>query len=77
MTTTSRPKADFLVYSHTVGLSTMEGRGFYYPSDTALGQDGRLYTVNRSTDGDSRGVRVTVYDAGQQLLWGNQWIRHR
>ena len=60
--TKARPKADFLVYSHTIGLSTMLGRGFYYPSDTAIGKDGRIYTVNRSLEGDTRGTRVTVYD---------------
>ncbi len=54
--------AVFLKYSHTIGLSTMAGRGFYYPVDTALGADGKLYTVSRSLDGDPRGLRVTVYD---------------
>ena len=49
-------------YSHTIGLSTMSGRGFYYPVDTAIGEDDRLYTVSRSLDGDPRGIRVTIYD---------------
>ena len=57
--TTTRQK---MVYSHTIGLSTMEGRGFYYPVDTACGSDGKLYTVSRSLEGDTRGVRVTIYD---------------
>ena len=61
-TTKSTLRADFLRYSHTVGLSTMEGRGFYYPSDTAIGTDGRIFTVSRSIDSDYMGVRVTVYD---------------
>jgi DNA-binding beta-propeller fold protein YncE len=60
--TTTRPTADFLTYSHTIGLSAMQGRGFYYPSDTAIGKDGQLYTVNRGLEGDTRGMRVTVYD---------------
>ena len=51
-----------LCYSHSIGLSTMEGRGFYYPVDTAIDADGKLYTVSRSLDGDVRGLRVTVYD---------------
>lgn len=58
-------KRDFLVYSHTYGITAMEGRGFYYPSDTALGKDGVMYTLNRSIEGvagSTRGVRVTVYD---------------
>ena len=50
----------FLKYSHTIGLSTMEGRGFYYPNDSVVGADGRLYVVSRTLDGDNRGVRVTV-----------------
>ncbi len=51
-----------LAYSHTIGLSTMEGRGFYYPVDTLIGKDGKLYTISRSLEGDTRGVRVTIYD---------------
>jgi len=57
-----------LIYSHTVGLATMEGRGFFFPSDTAVGKDGRLYTVNRSVDIDTRGVRVTVYNLDSEYF---------
>ena len=66
---TTANKTDFLVYSHTLGLSTMEGRGFYYPSDTALGKDGVIYTVSRSLEGEAtaRGVRVTVYDVDSEF----------
>ena len=60
MTTTS--EHTFLEYVDTIGLSTMEGRGFYYPSDTAVGSDGRLYVVNRSIETDIRGIRITVCD---------------
>ncbi len=59
--TKSRP--DFLEYSHTVGMTTMEGRGFYIPTDTAIGKDGRLYVVNRSQQAATRGVRVTMCNA--------------
>ena len=51
-----------LKYDLTVGMSVMEGRGFYYPSDTAVASNGRLYVANRSVDGVDRGVRVTVCD---------------
>ena len=51
-----------LQYSLTVGLSAMEGRGFYYPTDTVVTSTGRLYVVNRSVDGADRGVRVTMCD---------------
>ena len=43
-------------------MTVMEGRGFYYPVDTAVGQDSRLYVVNRSLDNVTRGVRVTMCD---------------
>jgi DNA-binding beta-propeller fold protein YncE len=59
-------RTELLKYSHTIGLSTMEGRGFYYPTDTAIGPDGRLYVVSRSLDGDTRGVRVTVCDVDSE-----------
>jgi len=55
-------QTDFLTYRLTIGLSTMEGRGFYYPSDTVIGQDHRLYVVNRSLEGVDRGIRVTMCD---------------
>ena len=58
--------AEGLTYSHTIGLSTMEGRGFYYPVDTLAASDGRLYTISRSLEGDPRGVRVTIYDVDSE-----------
>ncbi len=60
--TTAETTRQKMVYSHTIGLSTMEGRGFYYPVDTVCASDGRLYTISRSLEGDTRGVRVTIYD---------------
>ena len=38
----------------------MEGRGFYYPADLAISEDGRIYVVSRGLEGDPRGVRVTL-----------------
>ena len=46
---------DLLKYSLTVGMTTMEGRGFYYPTDTAIGKDQRLYVVNRSLENNTLG----------------------
>ena len=60
MTTTQAKQ--ILEYSHSIGLSTMAGRGFYYPVDTAFDDDGKVYTVSRSLDGDNRGLRITIYD---------------
>ena len=59
MTTTT---TELLRYECTLGLSAMEGRGFYYPTDTVIGDNGRLYVVNRSLESVDRGVRVTICD---------------
>ena len=59
---TAATQTGVLEYSLTVGLSAMEGRGFYYPVDTLPTSTGRLYVVNRSVDGVDRGVRVTMCD---------------
>ena len=40
----------------------MSGRGFYYPVDIAINEDGRIYGLSRSHEGDPRGVRVTILD---------------
>jgi len=55
-------QTDFLMYRLAVGLSTMEGRGFYYPSDTVIGHNHHLYVLNRSLEGVDRGIRVTMCD---------------
>ena len=60
MTTTTATQ--LLEYDCTLGLSVMEGRGFYYPCDSVPASNGRLYVVNRSLEGVDRGVRVTVCD---------------
>ena len=40
----------FLRYNRTVGMTTMQGRGFYFPVDSAMARDGRIYVVNRSVE---------------------------
>ena len=62
VTNTAQNQSRVIDYSLTVGLSSMEGRGFYYPVDTLPTSHGRLYVVNRSVDGVDRGVRVTMCD---------------
>ncbi len=57
-----------LKYSLTIGIAAMEGRGFYFPCDTAVGKDGSLYTASRSVDIDHRGVRVTAYDLESEFF---------
>ena len=56
-------KTELLVYSHTMGMTVMEGRGFYYPVDTAVGRNDRLYVISRSKEETTRGIRVTMCDA--------------
>ncbi len=58
----------FLKYHNTIGLAAMEGRGFLFPSDTAIGNDGRIFTVNRGVGGDSRGIRVTVFNLDSEFF---------
>ena len=60
MTTTQA--TDFLVYDRTVGMTVMEGRGFYYPVDTVVGREDRLYVISRSKEETTRGIRVTMCD---------------
>ena len=52
-----------LEYSHTMGMTVMEGKGFYYPVDTAVGRGDRLYVISRSREEVTRGIRVTKCDA--------------
>ena len=66
----TKASAEFLEYFMTLGMTVMEGRGFYYPVDTAIGQDSRLYVVNRSLDNVARGVRVTMCDIDSEY-YGN------
>ena len=56
------PEIKLLEYRMTLGMTTMEGRGFYYPMDTAIADDGRMYVANRSLENVTRGVRVTMCD---------------
>ena len=60
---TTATKTDILEYSHTMGMTVMEGRGFYYPVDTAVGRNDRLYVISRSKEETTRGIRVTMCDA--------------
>ncbi len=61
MTTAQQTKR--LEYSHTMGMTVMEGKGFYYPVDAAVGKDDRLYVISRSKEETTRGIRVTMCDA--------------
>ena len=51
-----------LEYAFTLGVAAMEGRGFYYPVDIGVGENGRLYVLGRSHEGDTRGIQVCMMD---------------
>ena len=68
MTTAQQTKV--LEYSHTMGMTVMEGKGFYYPVDTAVGRNDRLYVISRSKEETTRGIRVTMCDA-ESGYYGN------
>ena len=60
-TSSLKEQTRFLEYSHTVGMTTMRGRGFYYPVDSAISGDGRVYVVSRSSErAPADTVRVTM-----------------
>ena len=61
MTTVQETK--LMEYSHTMGMTVMEGKGFYYPVDAAVGKNDRLYVISRSKEETTRGIRVTLCDA--------------
>ena len=59
---TTAQQTDFLVYDRALGMTVMEGKGFYYPVDTVAGKDDRLYVISRSKEETARGIRVTMCD---------------
>ena len=60
--TTIKTKKSFLNYSHTIGICVMDGRGFMFPVDTAIGKNGRLHTVSRAYTPAVFQLRITMYD---------------
>ena len=64
-----------ITYQRTIGMSVMEGKGFYYPADSAFGPEGRIYVLNRSLElaGRGRGMRVAVCDSSDNYHgeWGS------
>ncbi|MEC7836887.1 MAG: NHL repeat-containing protein [Chloroflexota bacterium] len=60
--TTTQAKTSLLKYSHTIGICVMDGRGFMFPVDTAIGRDGRMHTVSRAYVPATAQLRITMYD---------------
>ncbi len=57
-------KNEYITYQRTLGMSVMEGKGFYYPNDTAFSKNGKTYVLNRSLEirASGRGMRVNMCD---------------
>ena len=51
-----------IVYKSTLGITAMQGRGFYFPYDFAFDNSKKMYVLGRGHDGDPRGCRITVMD---------------
>ena len=61
MATIGLEQGQFLRYVRTVGMTTMRGRGFYYPIDSTMSDGGRLYVLSRSFErATSDSMRVTM-----------------
>ena len=58
-----------LLYERTLGMSVMEGKGFYYPNDAVVASNGKIYVLNRSLEarGSGRGMRVTICDSADEF----------
>ena len=50
MVTKDESMAQSMHYVRTVCMTTMQGRGFYFPVDSAMANDGRIYVLNRSLE---------------------------
>ena len=58
-------------YSHTIGLYSLQGRGFNNPVDMAFGKGGAIYVLNRAgPEVASRMAykRVTICTADEEYL---------
>jgi len=58
-----------LSYERTLGMTYMEGKGFYYPNDAVVSPEGKIYVLNRGQEhfGSGRGIRVTVLDTEENF----------
>ena len=50
MVTIEEFNSQSLHYVRTVGMTTMRGRGFYFPVDSAMSKNGRIYVLSRSIE---------------------------
>ena len=58
-----------LRYRRTIGMTAMRGRGFHYPVDSAMSEDGRIYVVSRSSErAEGVNIRVTVLNMEEEYF---------
>jgi hypothetical protein len=65
---TTQTEKSFLKYSHTIGICVMDGRGFMFPVDTAIGKNGRIHTVSRAYARATAQLRITMYDIDSEYF---------
>ena len=57
-----------LTYRLTLGLASMEGRGFSNPVDLAISSEDRIYVLNRTNPLQPEGVRVGICDLDSEYF---------
>jgi len=57
-----------LKYNRTIGVAAMQGRGFFYPWSVALAKNGKIFVLGRGSEGDPRGVRITVMNLEEEYF---------
>ena len=48
------------IYSHTIGVVSMEGRGFSNPVDLAISSENRIYVLSRTNPEQPEGIRIGI-----------------
>ena len=62
-------------YSHCLGGTAVAGKGFFYPSDFALGSNGAFYVVQKAIEfNPSAGVAKFTLDSDDGLLWESRGL---
>lgn len=65
--TTQVPNVTFR-YSHTIGRRENAGSGFRTPCAMALGEENRVYVINRSSEFRADGLRVTICTVDEEYI---------
>ena len=69
VTASLQEQKERLRYRCTIGMTAMRGRGFHYPVDSAMSEDGRIYVVSRSSErAVADNIRVTVLNMEEEYF---------